>query len=58
VWAHPDLVPSAEDLDDPLGFRPGAAPPGAGSGAGGEGDDMDAALRQLLDDDERGSAGS
>jgi putative hydrolase len=21
VWAHPDLLPTAEDLDDPLGFR-------------------------------------
>ena len=20
VWAHPDLLPSADDLDDPLGF--------------------------------------
>ena len=20
VWAHPDLLPDAEDLDDPLGF--------------------------------------
>jgi putative hydrolase len=20
IWAHPDLLPSAEDLDDPLGF--------------------------------------
>jgi putative hydrolase len=58
VWAHPDLAPTAENLDDPLGFRPGAAPAGEGAGAGGEGDDMDAALRQLLDDDERGSAGT
>jgi putative hydrolase len=47
VWAHPDLVPTADDLDDPLGFRPGSA--GADPGAGT--DDMDAALRQLLDDD-------
>jgi uncharacterized protein (DUF2342 family) len=21
VWAHPDLLPTAADLDDPLGFR-------------------------------------
>jgi hypothetical protein len=21
VWAHPDLLPTASDLDDPLGFR-------------------------------------
>jgi hypothetical protein len=20
VWAHPDLLPDADDLDDPLGF--------------------------------------
>jgi hypothetical protein len=20
LWAHPDLIPSAEDLDDPAGF--------------------------------------
>jgi len=56
VWAHPDLVPTADDLDDPLGFRPGAAPAGAGTGT--DGDDMDAALRQLLDDDDSGSARS
>ena len=21
MWAHPDLLPTADDLDDPLGFR-------------------------------------
>ena len=21
MWAHPDLLPTAADLDDPLGFR-------------------------------------
>ena len=25
VWMHPDLLPTAADLDDPLGFREGAA---------------------------------
>jgi putative hydrolase len=55
VWAHPDLVPTATDLDDPLGFRPGST--GTDQAADAP-DDMDAALRQLLDDDERGSAGS
>ena len=24
IWAHPDLLPTAEDLDDPIGF---AEPP-------------------------------
>ncbi len=24
VWAHPDLLPSADDLDDPTGFATGA----------------------------------
>ena len=56
VWAHPDLVPTASDLDDPLGFRPGSTGTDVSTEAP---DDMDAALRQLLDDDdERGSAGS
>ena len=27
VWAHPDMLPTAADLDDPLGFREGAVPP-------------------------------
>lgn len=26
VWAHPDLLPSATDLDDPQGFAAGGAP--------------------------------
>ena len=46
LWAHPDLLPSAEDLDDPAGFveRTGAG------GSGGEqdsGTDWDAALREI-----------
>ncbi len=44
VWMHPDLLPTAEDLDDPLGFREGAAAPESLSD-----DDFDAALRDLLD---------
>jgi putative hydrolase len=44
VWAHPDLVPTPADLDDPLGFV-------AGESAADEatGDDFDAALAELLD---------
>ena len=29
VWMHPDLLPTAADLDDPLGFREGASAPEA-----------------------------
>lgn len=42
VWAHPDLLPTAQDLDDPLDF----ANPETGSSAH---DDMDAELARLLD---------
>lgn len=44
VWMHPDLLPSAADLDDPLGFREDATAPASLSE-----DDFDAELRQLLD---------
>ncbi len=44
VWMHPDLLPTAADLDDPLGFREGATAPEALSEA-----DFDAELRKLLD---------
>ncbi len=44
VWMHPDLLPTAADLDDPLGFREGAAAPEDLSE-----EDFDAALRDLLD---------
>jgi putative hydrolase len=44
VWMHPDLLPTATDLDDPLGFREGATAPEALSD-----EDFDAALRELLD---------
>ncbi len=52
VWEHPDLMPTAADLDDPLGFRPGDAAAASGD------DDMDAALRELLDSDAAGERGS
>lgn len=49
VWKHPDLIPTAADLDDPLGFVSGdrATPATAPR------DDMDAELERLL---QRGEA--
>ena len=44
VWMHPDLLPTAEDLDDPLGFREDAAAPGELSE-----EEFDAGLADLLD---------
>ncbi|WP_181407746.1 zinc-dependent metalloprotease [Nocardioides sambongensis] len=44
VWMHPDLLPTAEDLDDPLSFRAEATAPAELSS-----DDFDAELRKLLD---------
>lgn len=43
VWSHPDLIPTAADLDDPLGF--GTRPTEGISDA-----EFDAALEQLLDE--------
>ncbi|MGH3414668.1 MAG: zinc-dependent metalloprotease [Marmoricola sp.] len=43
VWAHPDLLPTAEDLDDPLGFREHLHEIGGISD-----EDFDAALDELL----------
>lgn len=46
LWAHPDLLPTAQDLDDPLGFagRAGEASQDDGAPAGF---DWDAGLRDL-----------
>jgi putative hydrolase len=44
VWAHPDLVPTPADLDDPLGFVAGDS-----TAAESSEDDFDAALAELLD---------
>lgn len=44
VWAHPDLLPTAHDLDDPLGFANSDA-------AQASPDDMDAELARLLDEE-------
>ena len=46
VWAHPDLLPTAADLDDPLGFREDLPEVPELSDA-----DFDKALGQLLDGD-------
>ena len=45
VWLHPDLLPTAADLDDPLGFREDVAAPGDLSE-----EDFDEALQKLLDE--------
>ncbi len=45
VWLHPDLLPTAADLDDPLGFREDVASPGDMSEQ-----DFDEALQKLLDE--------
>lgn len=42
IWAHPDLLPSSADLDDPIGYAKREA--GTGEDA-----DFDAALAELLD---------
>ncbi|MEQ6903412.1 zinc-dependent metalloprotease [Nocardioides sp. YIM 152588] len=44
VWMHPDLLPTAADLDDPLSFRAEATPPEELSA-----EDFDAELRKLLE---------
>ena len=46
VWAHPDLLPTASDLDDPLGFREEIADVPEISD-----EDFDKALGELLDRD-------
>jgi len=46
VWAHPDLLPTAADLDDPLGFREGLETPTELSD-----DDFDTQLSALLDEE-------
>lgn len=44
VWMHPDLLPTAADLDDPLSFRSEAVAPESLSE-----DEFDAELRKLLE---------
>jgi putative hydrolase len=45
VWDHPDLLPTAEDLDDPAGYA------GRRAAAEGEHADLDRALAEILGDD-------
>ena len=45
VWGHPDLLPTATDLDDPLGFGEESSEPAELSSA-----DFDRELGKLLDD--------
>jgi putative hydrolase len=45
VWLHPDLLPTAADLDDPLGFREDVESPTEMSE-----EDFDEALQKLLDE--------
>jgi putative hydrolase len=45
VWSHPDLMPVASDLDDPLGFAQGET-------RSQSDDEFDTALGQLLDGDD------
>jgi len=47
VWSHPDLMPDASDLDDPLGFAQGEK-------RSQSDDDFDAALGELLDGTDSG----
>lgn len=47
VWMHPDLLPSASDLDDPLGFREAAAAPQEMSE-----DEFETQLRKMLEGDD------
>lgn len=55
AWAHPDLIPTAADLDDPLGYvERGRA---ATEDAAPELDDMDAQLAKLLDAEGRSDRG-
>jgi len=54
VWAHPDLLPTSENLDDPLGFRENLEEPQALTD-----EEFDAALADLLgqaSDEGRGGA--
>jgi putative hydrolase len=46
VWSHPDLMPSTDDLDDPMGYAERRAD------ADAESADVDAAIERLLSGDE------
>ncbi|GAB2492888.1 zinc-dependent metalloprotease [Luteococcus sediminum] len=46
VWQHPDMMPTADDLDDPLGYV-------SGESTRPETDDLDAELAKLLEQEGR-----
>lgn len=48
VWHHPDLIPTSADLDDPLGYV-------SGESQQEQGDDLDAELAKLLDEQDGGA---
>ncbi|WP_370514072.1 zinc-dependent metalloprotease [Cellulomonas sp. JZ18] len=50
IWAHPDLVPTSQDLDDPAGYDARRQAEADGSA------DLDRALAEILDADARGDA--
>jgi hypothetical protein len=53
-WAHPDLAPTAADLDDPIGYVERATGRGEEpSGEGAIGADLDSVLKGILDEAER-----
>jgi putative hydrolase len=51
VWSHPDLLPTAADLDDPMGYGERRAD------ADAESADVDAAIERLLAGDDPGRPG-
>lgn len=56
AWAHPDVAPTAEDLDDVLGYVERArGGTGVDDGLGGLGSEIDAALEQILASADRSS---
>src|SRR4051812_11259944 len=52
VWSHPDLLPTAADLDDPLGFQEGSVPAAEVLTDA----EFDAALTELLDSEADGGS--
>jgi putative hydrolase len=54
LWAHPDLLPAADDLDDPGAFLTRTAAGGSGGGSD-SGIDWDAELKRLEDGDSGGT---
>lgn len=49
AWAHPDVAPTAADLDDVLGYVERRSGGGAEGEADASGDDLDAELARILD---------